>query len=173
MKAQRIKLLACVVLSNLFLGCNISQKGEQVTDNKSGATKGGDASASTGPVIQPQKQSEPGQILKVTVDDEGKLLDVLVLRLDYFPAPRVDGVSVPSCYDKIAAHLVVGRLSCGENGNITVDVVADQVIQQCNTASPPIVLPARLPPPVLAGCKGPASLLVTRYSPDIKLEIRP
>jgi hypothetical protein len=149
--------------------CRISKVG---TDTSGGGATvgGGNAVSSSSPVIQPQRQTEPGVQLTVNLDSSGKVKESLSLRLDYFPAPRPDGVSVPTCYDEIAGHLLVGRLVCGANGNIGMDVTAGQVNQKCYTANPKLRVAASSPI-VLAGCVGPATLTTVKYEPDVKLEV--
>ena len=122
------------------------------------------------PIIQPQRQAELGEVFKLSVDGSGKVLEKIGLRLDYFPAPRADGVSVPTCYEKISESLVVGRLSCVGNPNLAMDITASQVLQQCYTSSPMRkITPTGVM--TLTGCTGVANLQVFRFSPDIKLEI--
>jgi hypothetical protein len=122
------------------------------------------------PVLQPERQAHMGPILSVTLDDTGKVAEKLVLRLDYFPAPRPDGVSIPSCYQQITADLVVGRLSCGASADIAIDVKAGQVTQQCYTSVPVRIIPAASAL-VLQGCEGSALLQSFQFKPDLKLEL--
>ena len=175
MKIQAMKFLAAPLAAITFsvplTGCRLHGSHDDKPDNET-VSGSGEAEHSNAPVVQPQKQSESNQILKLSLDDAGKLNEVLVLRLDYFPAPNAAGVSVPSCYDNLSAHLVVGRLFCGANGGLAVDVTAAQVIQQCFTATPVKIIPAKSSIS-LVGCKGPVDLAVTKYSPDVKLEVRP
>jgi hypothetical protein len=159
-----------LVLCVLLAGCRLSNGGKEVP-NKDSSNGAGNGVSSSAPVVQPQKQSGVGQTLNVTIDAAGKVNEVLVLRLDYFPQPQSGGVSVPSCYDKITGQLVVARLVCGSNGNLSMDVTASQVNQQCYTSSPAKVIAANSSI-VLAGCVGAAVLQLVPYSPDIKLEIK-
>jgi hypothetical protein len=92
------------------------------------------------------------------------------MRLDYFPAPRPDGVSVPTCYDAIAAHLVIGRLYCASNGNIAMDVTVSQVHQRCYTSTPSRKIEASTPL-MLPGCQGTATLQTLKFEPNVKLEV--
>jgi hypothetical protein len=175
MKIQAMKLWTPLLVGLMFAitvnGCRLNRSHDEAPDDE-GASGSGDAKSSNAPVVQQQKQGVPSQILKLTLDDSGKLKETLVLRLDYFPAPNASGVSVPSCYEGLSAHLVIGRILCGSNGNIAVDVTVSQVIQQCFTAIPVKIVPAQTAI-TLVGCKGPVDLAVTKYSPDVKLEVRP
>jgi hypothetical protein len=153
----------------LLDGCRMSNLGKDYPESTT-VTGGADASTQKPPVIQPQRQAEVGNTLAVTVDDEGRLREELTLRLDYFPPPRPDGVSIPTCYQEIAGHLIVGRIFCEGNGNIAADVIASQVNQQCYTATPVRKLAAKSSV-VLFGCKGAARIQTYRYEPDLKLEV--
>jgi len=160
-----LPILLCVFSA---YSCRISRVGKDYPDSQS-PYDGADAS-SRSPIIQPQRQAELGEVLKLSLDGSGKVLEKLGLRLDYFPAPRADGVSVPTCYEKISESLVVGRLNCLANANLAVDITAGQVLQQCYTSSPMRKI-APTGGMALTGCTGVANFQVFRFSPDIKLEI--
>jgi hypothetical protein len=121
-------------------------------------------------VIQPQRQASQGAIISVNIDNDGRLMEKLNLRLDYFPPPRPDGVSIPTCYDEIRESAVIARLTCDAVPTIGMDLLASHAYQRCFTANPV----KRIDPkavPVLIGCQGKATLKVVPYSPDIKLEV--
>jgi hypothetical protein len=158
-----------VLVLLLASSCRISKVGKDSSGSNEGASSS-DAADAKAPVVQPQKQSTPGVTINVTLDDSGKIIDKLALRLDYFPAPRPDGVSIPTCYNELASHLIVGRMACASNGNIAMDVSAGQVYQRCTISNP-----AKLIEPkstlVLAGCRGAAVMQAAHYEPDVKMEV--
>ena len=162
---QCLPILLCVLSA---YSCRISRVGKDYPDSQS-PYEGADAS-SHAPIIQPQRQAELGAVFKLSLDGSGKVLEKIGLRLDYFPAPRADGVSVPTCYEKISESLVVGRLSCVGNANLAMDITVSQVFQQCYTSSPMRKI-APTGAMALTGCIGAANLQAFRFSPDIKLEI--
>ncbi len=164
-----LRLYAVLFCAASLSSCRISKVGTDTTGGASSAGSG-NAVSSNAPVIQPQKQVEPGVVLTVNLDSSGKVKESLSLRLDYFPAPRPDGVSIPTCYKEIAGHLLVGRLVCAANGNMAIDVTASQVDQKCYTADPKLRVAASSSV-VLAGCIGPATLTTVRYEPNVKLEV--
>lgn len=171
---MRAKLICVGLISTLLsllcsTGCRISKLGKDYPESTNDSAAG-DAIVTKSPIIQPQQQADSGASLNVTFDDAGKLKESLTLRLDYFPTPRPDGVSVPTCYTEIAGHLVVGRLICSANGNLAMDVVASQVNQQCYTSTPVRKIAAKSAI-VLIGCVGSAVMQTTRYDPDLKLEV--
>jgi hypothetical protein len=169
MSAQWIVSIAVLVEIALFSGCRMAKLGKDYPDSHT-VTGGSDASTSKAPIIQPQRQTQLGSVLSVKLDDSGKLLDQLIIRLDYFPAPRPDGVSVPTCYDEIAGHLVLGRIICQANGNIAAEIIANQVVQQCYTSTPVRKIAAKSPI-LLSGCKAAAEIQTYRYEPELKLEV--
>lgn len=160
-----------VILGSFFFAyaCRISRPGNDAPDAK-GQYAGSGADASNAPVIQPQRQATQGAIFAVNIDNDGRLMEKLNLRLDYFPPPRPDGVSIPTCYNEIRASAVIARLSCDAVPGLSMDLLASHAYQRCYTANPV----KRIDPktvPVLAGCKGKATLTVVAYSPDIKLDV--
>lgn len=164
-------MLSIAVMAELvlFSGCRMAKLGKDYPESNTVAGNS-DASASKAPIIQPQRQTQTGSVLSANFDDAGKLVEQLVIRLDYFPAPRPDGVSVPTCYDEIAGHLALGRITCQANGNLASDIIANQVTQQCYTSTPVRKVTPKFPI-ILTGCKGPAQIQTYRYEPDLKLEV--
>lgn len=150
-------------------GCRLANVGKDYPEEQQKVGQS-DAAGSKPPVVQPQKQAAAGSVLNISFDANGELVEKLTLRLDYFPAPRPDGVSVPTCYDELAGHLVVGRILCSSNGNLALDITAQQVQQKCYTSNPARSVEAKAKV-VVAGCVGAASLTTVRYEPDIKLEV--
>jgi hypothetical protein len=169
MRAQWMVSVAVVAGVILLNGCRMAKVGKDYPESNTIAGNS-DATYSKAPIIQPQRQAQDGTVLSVTFDDAGKLVEQLVIRLDYFPAPRPDGVSVPTCYQEIAGHLALGRVTCQANGNLAMDVIASQVTQQCFTSTPVRKIAAKSQV-VLNGCKGGAQLQTYRYEPDLKLEV--
>ena len=165
-----LRLSGLILCLATVASCRISKVG---TDTSGGgaAAGGGNAVSSSPPVLQPQRQVEPGVQFTVNLDSAGKVKESLSLRLDYFPAPRPDGVSIPTCYEQIGGHLLVGRLVCVANGNFAMDVTASQVDQKCYTTNPKLRVAASSTV-VLVGCVGTATLTTVRYEPDVKLEVR-
>jgi hypothetical protein len=161
-----------ILAGALFLSasCRIAKVGKDYPDNEI-QSGGGDATRSSAPAVQPQQQTTSGQVFSVSLDSGGVVREVLTLRLDYFPAPRADGVSVPTCYNEIAGHLVIARIYCGGNGNLSADVTASQVSQQCFTVTPTRKIDPKSPLQ-LAGCSGAATLKTYKFEPDIKLEVK-
>lgn len=178
-ESQHIKIflgatLARVILFGLVLmaslqGCRIARLGKDYPDGQTPANAA-EVSAEKTPLIQPQKQDDAGSVLNLTFDQSGKLTETLTLRLDYFPTPRPDGVSVPTCYKEISGHLVIGRLICSANGNLAMDVIASQVNQQCYLSDSRSKIEAKSAI-ILTGCVGPAILRATRFDPDLKIEV--
>ena len=161
-------LLCCTAV--VFLStCRIARIGREDPEKTHGSG-GGEAVNNNAPVVQPQRQTAEGQSWNLTLNASGKVLETLTLRLDYFPAPRPDGVSVPTCYDEIAQHLVVGRLYCGSNGNNSMDVIVAQVNQRCYTATEGRKIEAKSALN-LSGCQGAATLKTIKFEPDLKLEV--
>ena len=163
------RLYPILLCALVFNSCRISKVGTD-TDGNGQSAVGGGGVTSNPPIIQPQRQVEPGPLLNVNLEDSGKVKESLSLRLDYFPAPRADGISVPTCYEEIAAHLVVARLVCTANSNLAMDVTASQVDQKCYTANPKLRVAAKSSI-ILAGCQGAATLRTVRYEPDVRLEV--
>lgn len=168
---KRTNIFQCGVITTMLLcgGCRISNMGK---DQPSEASKQGeDANAAVSrPVVQPQQQQGSySQIIPVTLGDDGKVKEKLTLRLDYFAPSKPGGVTVPSCYESLSAHLVVGRLVCAVNPELTSDVQAKQLDQVCHTdkASPTLVAASA---PILGGCKGGATLQVYKFEPQIKVD---
>jgi len=153
----------------LAYSCRISRMGKDYPDPEAVYTNVGTGNQNV-PVIQPQRQADGGTNLLVTLDEGGKLKEVLGLRLDYFPPPRPDGVSLPTCYAEIDASTVLGRITCEANSSLGMDLLAGHVRQQCYTASPMRKLEPRSEL-VLQGCQGKAVIKTIRYSPDVKLEV--
>jgi hypothetical protein len=151
-------------------GCRISKLGRDIPSDHDVQSGGGEAVNQSAPILQPQRQSVDGPSLSLTLDASGKVLETLTMRLDYFPAPRPDGVSVPTCYDAMATHLVIGRLYCASNGNISMDVTVSQVHQRCYTATPGRKIEASTPL-TLPGCQGAATLKTMKFEPNVKLEV--
>lgn len=162
-------IVPVVLTVSFFPSCRMANLGKDYPESTA-VTGTGDASSPKPPVLQPQRQSQLGGVLPLTIDDEGKVKEQLVLRLDYFPAPRPDGVSVPTCYQEISAGLVVGRVKCDSDANLSADVTASQVNQQCYTSTPARKIAARSAI-TLVGCKGTAQFQIFRFEPDLKIEI--
>jgi hypothetical protein len=150
--------------------CRISKIGRDASTDQDVRAGGGEALNQSGPVVQPQRQSAEGPSIPLTLDASGKVQEILTMRLDYFPAPRPDGVSVPTCYDAIVSHLVIGRLYCASNGNISSDVTVSQVNQRCYTATPGRKIQATQAL-TLPGCQGAAILKALKFEPNVKLEV--
>ena len=148
--------------------CRISRVGKDYPDSEGDVVRGG--GTTNVPIIQPQRQPEVGLTIHVTLDESGRVIEPLGIRLDYFPPPRPDGVSVPTCYKEITPDTIIGRLSCDAATNVAADLSAGQVTQQCYTASPVRKVEPKVPL-VLSGCVGKATIRTIRYSPDLKLEI--
>ena len=163
----RIQMAVLCASTILCMGCRISKVGKDQSDTQNGSDAGAVVSK---PIVQPQQQvGSFAQSLPVTLDDAGKVKEKLSLRLDYFAASKPGGVTVPSCYDGLASHLVIGRLICAANGDVAMDVQANQIDQVCHTdtASPTVAATAGL---ALAGCKGGATLQVYKFEPQIKID---
>lgn len=164
----QIRIVAFSAVAIVFLSCRISKVGKEQTSE---TTNGSDAGAVVSrPIVQPQQQMGTfAQSLPVTLDDTGKIKEKLSLRLDYFAASKPGGVTVPSCYESLAGHLVIGRLVCAVNLDVAMDVQANQIDQVCHTdtAAPTVVATAGL---AFAGCKGSATLQVYKFEPQIKVD---
>lgn len=153
-------------------GCRISKLG---TDQPSENSKQGDDQAATAskPIVQPQQQagSTYAQTVNVTVDDNGNIKEKLSLRLDYFAASKPGGVTVPSCYDAFAKHMVIGRLICAVNLQNGADVQAGQLDQICHTDTNNTPTVTAGPALTLPGCKGNATMNVYKFDPQIKVDL--
>jgi hypothetical protein len=171
-KGHPMRSSAYVITLALALSssCRIAKVGKDYPDQEI-QSGGGDATRSPAPAVQPQQQTTSGQVFTVNLDSAGVVRESLTLRLDYFPAPRADGVSVPTCYNEIAGHLVIARVYCGGNGNLSADVTASQVSQQCFTVTPTRKIDPKTPIQ-LSGCSGAATLKTYKFEPDIKLEVK-
>lgn len=158
-----VTLVACICFS-----CRISKVGkEQTSENNNGSDAGAVVSK---PIVQPQQQVGAfAQSVPVTLDEAGKVKEKLSVRLDYFAAAKPGGVTVPSCYDALAAHLVIGRLVCTVNLDVAMDVQVKQLDQVCHTdtAAPTVAATAGL---ALVGCKSGATLQVYKFEPQIKID---
>jgi hypothetical protein len=168
-----VKILATIFVTLLFTlasSCRIAKVGKE-SPEQGAQSSGAEATRSSSPVVQPQQQATATQSFDVNLTETGEVKETLTLRLDYFPAPRADGVSVPTCYNEISGHLVVGRLYCASNGNISADLTASQVTQQCFTVAPTRKIDPKTPAK-LAGCVGAATLKTYKFEPDIKLEVK-
>lgn len=155
------------------VSCKIARVGKDMPAESSG---GGDAvTSSKAPLIQPQRQSgieQPAQVLPVSLSAQGELQGKVALRLDYIAAPQPGTVTLPRCYDAIAGHLVIGRVVCGSNTVLAADVTANQMDQICyNESSSPRV--AAKKPISIAGCSGPGTLQIYKFSPEMKVELTP
>lgn len=155
----------------LALSCRISKVGKDLPteSNKQGNEEGATA---TKPIVQPQQQQGAfSETQPVTLDDDGKFVEKISLRLDYFATPKPGGVTMPSCYDAIAGQLVIGKLVCGSATEVTMDVQANQLDQVCHTdnATPSVPAKSAL---IFAGCKGPATFQVYKFEPSIKVDIQ-
>lgn len=173
---MRLKGFECVwscVIATIFCcgGCRISKTGkDQPTE---GSKQGEDVSGAVSrPVAQPQQQQGAySQTIAVTLDDDGKVKEKLSLRLDYFAPSKPGGVTVPSCYESMAAHLVVGRLVCAANVALASDIQVKQLDQVCHTGgnAAPLVATSI---PILVGCKGGATFQVYKFEPQIKVDLQ-
>ncbi|MEI6832622.1 MAG: hypothetical protein WCL28_01415 [bacterium] len=164
-----MRLLTFILASFWFLGgCRLARAGGDTPEaggiqpaSSVGGNSGGQQSKPTG---------SGGVILIVSFDDDGNLEERLGLRLDFFPPPRPDGVTIASCRTDINASTVLGRVTCDSEKSLAVDVTASHARQQCYTSSPAKVIE---PNQVLklAGCKGKATLKIIQRSPELKVEI--
>jgi hypothetical protein len=166
-----MRLLTIIIASGCLVGgCRLARAGGETPEAggiQPATTSRGSSSTPGG------EQSKPiggGVILPLNFDDDGRIREHLCLRLDYFPPPRPDAVSIASCRSDITESTVVGRIVCDSDQSLAVDLTADQIKQQCYTASPPVVRePTRAMQ--LPGCKGSATLKITERSPNLKIEI--
>lgn len=167
-RASCISFVGVILAVLVCFSCRISKVGK---DQSSENTNGSDAGAVVSkPIVQPQQQiGSFSQSLPVTLDDSGKVKEKLSMRLDYFASSKPGGVTVPSCYDSFATHLVIGRLVCTINLDVVMDVQVNQLDQVChtNTATPTVTATSGLAFP---GCKGSATLQVYKFEPQIKID---
>ena len=166
-----MRLLTIIVASCCLVGgCRLARAGGDTPEaggiQPSTSSRGNSS-------IPGGEQSKPvggGVTMALYFDNDGRIQEHLCLRLDYFPPPRPDGVSIPSCRSDITESTVVGRIVCDSDQSLAVDLTADQIKQQCYTASPPVVRePTRAMQ--LPGCKGGATLKITERSPSLKIEL--
>jgi hypothetical protein len=149
--------------------CRLARSGGEtpdVTDKRPISNVGSPAASATSqlkPVSAPLTMS-------LSFDQNHKAIEGVWLLLDYFPPPRPDGVSIPSCYPALADDVILGRISCDASPSLVTDLTAAQASQQCLTSSPPKVFNAKLEVE-LTGCVGKATLKVHSRSPEIKVEI--
>lgn len=166
---HHVKRLMMIIMSIGAASCRLANVG--TSDGPADTnTQQSEALKTQAPVVQPQRQ--PGsvsQAMPVNFDAQHKLADRLNVRLDYFANSKSGGISIPSCYDEIAGHLVVGRVVCGADEGKSVDVKANQLNQICYTQS---VTPKHVAKESvsLPGCVGPSTLQVYKFSPEIKVE---
>ena len=144
----------CLILAYCLIslpGCRISRAGGEHPYNEGVYPE----SATISPAPLPSNQKSPVQSLDLSVqlDETGRVVDRLVLHLDYFPPPRPDGVSIPSCQSSLSDQKIIGKLSCNSSLTLVVDIIAAQVTQRCVAASPAVNIDAKQPI-LLPGCKG-------------------
>lgn len=167
-----MRLLTFIVVTCWFLGgCRLARAGGDKPEAggiQPASSVGGGSSLPGGQQSKPTGSG--GVILVVSFDDDGELQERLGLRLDYFPPPRPDGVTIASCRGDINASTVIGRVTCDAEQSLGADVTAAHAKQQCYTSSPAKVIE---PNQVLklAGCKGKATIKITQRSPELKVEI--
>lgn len=164
-----MRLLTFIVVSFWFLGgCRLARAGGDTPE------AGGIQPASSVGGNSGGQQSKPmgsgGVIFVVSFDADGELQERLGLRLDYFPPPRPDGVTIASCRSDINASTVIGRVICDSDTSLAVDVTAAHVRQQCYISSPAKVIEPNQGLKLL-GCKGKATLKIIQRSPELKVEI--
>lgn len=166
-----MRLLAVIVASCcLMSGCRLARAGGDNPEAGGIQPSTSSRGNSSPPGGQQSKPIGGGVILSLNFDEDGRLRERLGLRLDYFPPPRPDGVSIASCRSDITESTVVGRITCDSDQSLAVDLTASQIKQQCYTASPSVVIePTKVTQ--LPGCKGRATLKVIEHSPSLKIEL--
>lgn len=164
-----MRLLTFILVSSWFLGgCRLARAGgdnPEADGIQPASSVGGNSGGQ-----QSKPMGSGGAMLVVSFDDDGELQERIGLRLDYFPPPRPDGVTIASCRGDINSSTVIGTVICDSDKSLTVDVTAAHARQQCFTSSPTkVVEPNQILR--LAGCKGKATLKITQRSPELKVEI--
>lgn len=154
------------------LSCRIANVGKDVATDQT-PVSGGDVSAKP-PIVQPQRSeaaSGVSQAIPVHLGENGAVTQKILLRLDYFAAPKPGGITVPTCYESIAGQLVVGRIECGSKPELRSDVTADQMDQVCYTESTTPKVTAKSTA-VVPGCSGPSTLQIYTFAPEMKVELK-
>lgn len=148
--------------------CRISKPGGDPTAQE-GVNPAGSTVVSP-PLSSVQRPPVTNSSQTVHFDETGRIVEHIVLRLDYFPTPRPDGVSIPTCQRAFDDNKVIGKLTCAASATMQLDITADQVSQRCVTASPAINFGAKRPI-LLPGCKGTGSVKSVLDSHHLKLEV--
>lgn len=159
-------LLTLVLIS--LSACRISKPGGEPTAQE-GVNPAGSTVVSP-PLSNVQRPPVVNSNQTVHFDEAGRVVEQLVLRLDYFPTPRPDGVSIPTCQREFDDSKVIGRLTCDVSSTMQLDITASQVNQRCVTASPSINFEAKRPI-VLPGCKGTGSVKSVLDNQYLKLDV--
>lgn len=165
-------LIFIVTLIFLSGSCRLARKGGGNQDSESvqPAVSTGPTGASSGGQQSKPVGSGGEAVIGLNLDADGRLLDRIGTRLDYFPAPRPDGVSIVICHDELLADTVMGRVTCDSDQGLVVDLTAGHTLQQCYTSSPKKTIEATRTLQ-LAGCRGRATFRGLQRIPDLKVEI--
>jgi hypothetical protein len=129
---------------------------EAAHDDRPSVTRSGDAEAAVPQYFE--------------VDDKtGRSKSSLVLRLDYFPAPRPGSATLPSCYAPFDGAFELGFVMCDGRPDSRRPLIARNVDQDCYTdarrgrqaASEPLTL---------LGCKR-GVVTAHKFEPSLRLDV--
>lgn len=99
----------------------------------------------------------------------GRAKAVLVLRLDYFPAPRPGVTNLPVCYAPFPEAFEVGVAVCEGKPDVRVAVLAKNLDQDCYT-DPSVERVSALQPLVMPGCKR-GSVIPHVFEPRLRVDL--